>query len=164
MNDTEYAEQKARLLALADWWIPKVGLGWWNIDMLYSRDSFEVHGEPAPSTLAKTSANWRYGHACIEWNMVRVTEQSDFDLEMAFVHELQHVFLNEARENGKDWLDHEERVASTYAKAFLWLRDALSEKPVEHHEPDQEASVDIVYGVAPNNGVSLSWTGGNPSA
>lgn len=125
MNDAEFATQKARITDLSDWWVPKLGLAWWDINLAYARDDFEVDGEPAPNTVACTSANWRYGHATITWNMPRVAEQSDQDLEMQFVHELQHIFLNEAREDGKDWLDHEERVASTYAKAFLWLRAAL---------------------------------------
>jgi hypothetical protein len=126
VNDLEFATQKARLGDLAAWWIHRIGLGWWNIDLVYVRADFEVDGKPAPDTVGCTSANWRYGHASISWNMPRVAEQSDADLEMCVVHELQHVFLSEARENGEDWLDHEERVASTYAKAFLWLRDELA--------------------------------------
>jgi hypothetical protein len=59
--------------------------------------------------------------------MPRVLELSDEDLERCVVHELVHVFLNEARENGEDWLDHEERVASTLAQAFIWLRDHARE-------------------------------------
>lgn len=147
MNDAEFARQKERIIALADWWVPKIGLAWWQIDLVYARDDFEVHGEPSPEAVAKTHANWRYGTAAITWNMPLVAQQSDGDLETAFVHELQHIFLNEARENGDDWLDHEERVASTYTKAFLWLRDILSEPPARVVSPD--TSADVHYSPAP---------------
>jgi hypothetical protein len=123
MNDAEYAQHKARIETLIDHWHVPLGLRWWHLEYTYVRDDFEVDGKPAPDTIARCTANWRYGHACITWNMARVKEQSDEMLERAFVHELMHVFLNEARENGDDWLDHEERVASTLTKAFLWQRD-----------------------------------------
>lgn len=55
--------------------------------------------------------------------MPRVREIGDKELERCFVHELMHIFLSET---GDDWLDHEERVASTLTKAFLWQRDKLS--------------------------------------
>ena len=147
MNDAEYEAQRKRLTDLADWWIPKIGLGWWRLDLAYARDDFEVDGKPAPNTVACTTANWRYGHGCITWNMPRVAEQSDGDLQQCFVHELMHVFLNEARENGEDWLDHEERVASTLTKGFLWLRDALVEAEAAPEGPG--VASDVGYSPSP---------------
>jgi hypothetical protein len=60
--------------------------------------------------------------------MQRVAEQSDAVLERAFVHELMHIFLKETRETGRDWLDHEERVASVLTKAFLGLRTHVEQQ------------------------------------
>ena len=158
MNDAEFERQATRIRTLAEWWIPRIGLAWWQIDLAFTRDDFEVDGRAAPDTLAKTHANWRYGHACITWNMPRVAGQSDGDLETAFVHELQHIFLNEARENGKDWLDHEERVASTYTKAFLWLRNILEGSA--DHAPQEGLEPNVAHSAQPPaaNGVSRAKT------
>jgi len=123
MNDAEYDTQKARIQVLIDRWVRRIGLGWWDLSFEYVRAEFEVDGKPAPETSARCTANWRYGHAHLAFNMPRVADLEDQDLERCFVHELMHIFLNEARESGDDWLDHEERVASTLTKAFLWLRD-----------------------------------------
>jgi hypothetical protein len=129
MTDAEYE-------ALAEKWIDAIGLGWWEIDLVYARDDYEA--EPrgdASRSLATCSADWRYGHACITWNMPEVKDTPDAKLETAFVHELMHIFLSEARWIDKDTpkehdsLDHEERVASTLAKGFLWLRDAIVRDP-----------------------------------
>lgn len=135
MNDEEYERQKQRLLTLIDRWVSALGLGWWDIEFAYERGSFEVDGEPAPNAVASCAANWRYGHAYIQFNMQQVAAQSDPQhLERAFVHELMHIFLNETRENDDDWLDHEERVASTLTKAFLWLRDSLTAQAGAVHD------------------------------
>lgn len=50
---------------------------------------------------------------------------SDEEIEYVVVHELMHVFLNEMREQGQQ---HEERVATLLAKAFLWVRDQTREE------------------------------------
>jgi len=131
VTDEEFAQQKDRIRALADRWIGPLGLHWYKIDLAYARDDYQPLGDTSrENSLAKCSTDWRYGTALITWNMPLVREQKDDDLEMAFVHELCHIFLNEMRwtaSNDGDSLDHEERVASTLTKAFLWLRDHLKE-------------------------------------
>lgn len=133
MDDAEYEHQKQRLLALADKWVRPLGLGWWDIQYAYARDDYEPPKQASSEdhSVAHCSADWRYGYACITWNMPLVREQDDEKLERIFVHELQHIFLHEMRwtaDNSDDSIDHEERVASIYTKAFLWLRDALLEQ------------------------------------
>lgn len=134
MNDSEYEAQRERLKALADKWVGPLGLGWWDLDFAYARDDYEPkHDNSRHDELANCRCDWRYGHAMITWNMPLAAEQSDEQLERAFVHELCHIFLNEmrwAREADTDGLDHEERVASTLTKAFLWLRDALEAREI----------------------------------
>jgi hypothetical protein len=126
VNDKEFEHQKQRLLVLIQRWVGPLGLGWWDIVFDYERGSFDVDGELAPESAAKCRANWRYGHAHITFNMPCIAEQSDDQLERILVHEFMHIFLHETRENDDDWLDHEERVASTLTKAFLWLRESLT--------------------------------------
>lgn len=152
MNDEEFEKQKARIQTLTERWVKPLGLGWWDIGVVYERDIFEVDGKPAPDAVGKCTANWRYAHACLTFNMPLVRQQTDEQLERIFLHELMHIFLNEARENGDDWLDHEERVASTLTKAFLWLRDHLSEQMAEPIMSEERANGLIVVPAIPKEG------------
>lgn len=130
MTDHEFKRQQDRLRALSEKWVGPIGLGWWNINMAYAREEYKPPGTIArEDSLAYCKTDWRYGHATITWNMSEVMEQSTTDLEVAFLHELMHIFLNEMRwtaGNDSDSLDHEERVASTLTKAFLRFRDSLT--------------------------------------
>lgn len=139
MNDVEFAAQMTRLRKLADKWVKPIGLGWWRVEAEYERDSgnYHVDGEPSPNGVANIKADWRYMHATITFNMLRVAEQDDEHLEWIYVHELMHIFLNETRDlkgDGQlttvrdDWLNHEERIASTLAHAFIWIRNDAIEK------------------------------------
>ncbi len=130
MNDAEFEQQKARLIALIDRWIKPLGLAWWSIDIVYVRDDYKPPFATPQKTvsLAYCEVDWRYYEATITWNMPEVLELSDWKLERGFVHELMHIFIHEMRwtaSNDADALDHEERVASTLSKAFLWLREEL---------------------------------------
>lgn len=135
MTDAEYATQRDRTHALVTRWANALGLGWWEITNEWARDDYR---EKARSTndgavsLATCRPDWRYAHAAITWNMPEIAELSDAKPEAVVVHELQHVFLHEARwrdGDDTDSVDHEERVATTLAKAFLWLRDAVLADP-----------------------------------
>lgn len=127
MNDAEFEAQKARIQALAEQWLPPLGLTWWNIALEYARDNYDGRDGAQP-TVAYCKADWRYVHARIVWNMPLVAEQDDAELERIFVHECMHIFLHEMRwaeTRDTDSLDHEERVATMLTKAFLWLRESL---------------------------------------
>lgn len=133
MTDAEYEAQCQRLRDLADRWVKPLGLGWYHIDFCYARDNYkppEREGTARDDSVAYCHTDWRYGDAAITWNMLKLPELNDDDLERAFIHELMHIFLNEMRwtaDNSADSLDHEERVASTLTKAFLWFRESLQE-------------------------------------
>lgn len=135
MDDAEYEHQKARIQALIERWLKPLGLHWGRTTFIYERDSGEFQrlrdehcgdnsGLDRPA-VAFCTADWRYGQASIYFNMLVVAGEDDDVLEEYFVHELMHIFLSEMREEGRD---HEERVATTLAKAFLWLRDHLAEQ------------------------------------
>ena len=126
MNDAEYDALRLRIGTLIDRWVKTLGLGWWTIAFEYERESAEFHvdDEPRPKTAACCVADWKYIHATITFNMRRCFPLNDDELERIFVHELMHVFLHETREGRTEdgWL-HEERVASTLAQAFIWIRE-----------------------------------------
>jgi len=154
MNDAEFDVQKARIGKLIERWVKPIGLGWWALDFAYVRDDFQVDGKNEPETIMSTSARWRYLTATISCNMPRVAEQSDDKLERQFVHELTHVFVNECREDGKDWLDHEERVATTLADAFLWIREHEHDETLKDLRLKEERERPLVLS-------TQGWTAGN---
>ena len=127
MNDTEFEEQKLRVQALSEKWLGPLGLKWWRIDFEYVRDGAEMW-DPARDEIergdscAQARVRWEYGLATLKFNLPSVKEEDDDHLEHIFVHELMHIFLNEMREDG---IIHEEHVATTLAKAFIWLRESL---------------------------------------
>jgi len=130
MNDAEYEAQRARLKVLIDRWIYALGLGWWRITNSYDRtgedfaDAAQVDHGFHTGVAARCYPEWRYLMATIVWNMPEVERMDDETLEIAFVHELMHIFLHELHSDDEDHLAHEERVASMLSKAFIWARNA----------------------------------------
>jgi hypothetical protein len=146
MDDAEFERQKQRIRDLAQKWIGPLGLAWGTISMAYCRTRDEFDPSDAPSlsvdtTVAKCRTDWRYAQSTITWVLPNVAEQDDEKLELIFVHELMRIFLNEMRwyEHEGHGIDHEERVATTLAKAFLWLRDALT---APHRAADSRTNFD----------------------
>ena len=135
MNDSQFEEQKTRIVALEQRWIETLGLRAWDIDTEYVRGDFTSDGDPAPHVLATSKVDARYMHARVSWNMHKLTAETDRELEYAFLHEFMHIFVNEMRpsrlqtpedhalESEDRW--HEERVATMLGWAFLWTREAV---------------------------------------
>lgn len=135
MTDAEYEEQQNRVRPLLDKWIKGLGLlDWWDIDIIYDREVATVEEREKRSgnweTTFRCNVDWRYAEASIRVYCPTIADINDECLERAVVHELGHIFLNETRQDEKDWLDHEERVATMLAKAFIQLRDSLKEDAV----------------------------------
>jgi len=120
-----FKKQRARVRRYFTWWIPRLALGAWSIDVLYQRrrDYRQEHDASANSAMT-TYVDWRYLDAAIYVNVSRVHGMSDTELERAVVHELCHLMVNELRQacGRDDANDHEERVVSHLAKAFQWVR------------------------------------------
>jgi hypothetical protein len=119
MNDEEFELQKKRIQVLTERWVKPLGMNWGRIHFVYHRDSgdFQEQREKYCDTskdgsgrgLAFCTSDWRYAESTIQFNLLVVAGEDDDALEEFYVH-------------------HEERVATTLAKAFVWLRDALLEK------------------------------------
>ena len=127
MKTKGFKRQRRRVRRLADRWVKPLGLSWWRVDHLYydRRKRFKTkRGE----VLFYVRADWRYAQAAIDVNLPLVAQMSDEELEEYYVHELSHIFLSEMRPAKGDGDDHEERVATTLAKAFVWLRGAVEER------------------------------------
>ena len=128
MNDQEFEAQRQRILALIDKWVTPLGLRWWRLGFVYYREGLpRPDDDPEGVTLFYVTSRWRYLTAHIKVNIPAIADLDDARLEWGFVHEMCHVLVNETRENGGDWLDHEERVCSTLANAFIWAREVDTE-------------------------------------
>lgn len=121
--------------AAFDKWIVRLGLAWWDIEIVYYDDPMEIinrfrqieTGEMVPATV---TAQWMYADAKISINLPTFEYIEDDKIERVVVHELVHILVNEMREED---ICHEERVVSTLTKAFFWVdefaREAGSAEP-----------------------------------
>lgn len=129
MTDAEYERICGRLRFYTERWAHTIGLGWWNINREFVRSVGDLaHPEDAEAS-AVCRADWRYLHATIGFNIWTMTGLDDKQIERIVIHELMHVFLDEAA-RGKGSHDHIERVAETLALGFRWLREDLT-RPIE---------------------------------
>lgn len=133
MTDEEFAKQKERIQRLIDRWVKTIGLGWWRITYIFRRTYAEAENTVGNyEEKMRCEAHWRYGQACITVFVPAIENLTDDALEWLFVHELMHVFLNEMKVETQGQADHqqehEERVASSLASAFIWLRESMMEE------------------------------------
>lgn len=133
MTDAEYRTQRKRLKTLQDKWVGTLGLRWWHTTFVYSREPLKSEAAEGRTCLAQTIVDWEYLNATITFDMQAIADESDDDLEMAFVHECMHVFVHEMRmwaglevthEKQEEAMKHEERVVTQLTNAVIWSRKA----------------------------------------
>lgn len=125
MTDAEYEQETARVRKLLDRWLPRLGLGkdfGWRIQVCFDRDG-EGNLSQSVSLAAETRPTWTHMLARIDFMMPALLDQSDETVEDVVVHELCHVLVAEMSGKGNAAYDHEERVVTTLARAFLRTRD-----------------------------------------
>ena len=103
-----------------EWWSQWLGLRWWRTSLI-----FVETWNSDMDAIAICDCKWQYMEAVVTVNLNMIADCNEEEIERVIVHELMHVFLNEMRESG---IKHEERVAETLCKAFMWVRcQALEE-------------------------------------
>ena len=100
------------------WWVKWTGLGYHRIV-----PKFVEHWEGGLTCDAMCDAKWQYLDHEITFNLTNMAKMTDEEIEITVVHELMHIFLNEMQSDSVD-IDHEERVASSLQKAFMWVKGA----------------------------------------
>lgn len=100
------------------WWVANTGLGYQRITT-----KFVDFWEGGIEADAVCSAHWQYLDHQITFNLTKMKDMSAEEIETTVVHELMHIFLNEMQSDSVD-VNHEERVASSLQKAFMWVRGA----------------------------------------
>lgn len=140
MTDAEFEACKQRVTALLEKWTKVIGLGWWRISHDFHREEDTEH-EGAGSVGARCAVYWQYLEAHIDWFCPTLVDLKDDALENCVVHELMHIFVREMREDAEsEGVDHEERVCTTLANGFIWLREHMEE------QANQTASSQVAEG------------------
>ena len=124
MKDKEFAAAKARVWKYTKKWDLPLGLRWWH-------QTHEWCDEPigdAPegrSVAGKADVDWQYCRVVFKWYLPGLAELDDTALEKLVVHEMMHVLTNEMRQwqDASDAMMHEERCATTLARAFQYIAD-----------------------------------------
>lgn len=138
MNDEQAEAQKARVQALYDRWVRPLGLSWWRWKLVWHRGAIQDHD----SALFNVNVSFEYHRVTLDICLPLVDEQSDDDLEWAFVHECAHVFTIPLKHAAAERVDSdamhmlEEHQASAIASALVWLRAHCEAST------DSEASLD----------------------
>ena len=142
MDDAAYNKQKRRLQILAEKWIGPLGLKWWKVDIVYSREPIPSSAGEGWNCIGKASVRWEYLDAKITFDMQAIEGMDDDRLEQLFVHECCHILVHEMREwcqsegLGTDAMaaamKHEERVVCQLTSAFLWTHKAGAGKLAGH--------------------------------
>lgn len=128
MKRKAYKRHRKRVQRCLCEWVPKTGLAWWHVTASWYDDEAEFRKTDGESVAAfRVWADWRYMTADLAVNVPAVARLDDDELERAVVHELCHALVNEMREGG---IDHEERVVTTLASAFMWVRDVTRREGV----------------------------------
>ncbi len=110
-------EQQARIEAIWERWHSRLGMYGWDIGRSYHDGPYtQQDGLPSGDAVASTHVRWPYKSGSIAWNTALTEGIDDEHLEGILVHEVMHVWLSEMRSRG---LEHEERVATELAWAFL---------------------------------------------
>lgn len=122
MKYKAFKYHRRRTRKLFNEWVYKLGLEWYEIDVVYhrSKKDFRRTWGVGRYTDMAVRTDWRYMHATVGVCVPLIASLSDEKLEKVVVHELTHILLNEAREKG---LDHEERATTFITKAILYTRN-----------------------------------------
>ena len=111
--------KKKQARALIGEWIYTLGLRRWDIEIFWHRSKKSVkHYFKHRNIAADVHAEWWYERARIHINQKLLLSQPDDEIPRIIVHELMHIFLNEARQKG---ILHEERVATMLTRAIFWV-------------------------------------------
>lgn len=132
MTDKEYQEQKKRIKKYIDKWFQAMGLGWFKVDMEWSRE----RDLDNPQTAARTTTRWQYRHAVITWYVPALVDNDDEYLEGIVVHEFVHILVAPllAVDSQDDLPLQHEYATECIARSMMWVREA-GEKSATKKEP-----------------------------
>jgi hypothetical protein len=120
MTDTKELSPISKIVDdLIKKWIPRLGLELWTITCDYCDSHKFIEIEDSKTAVAFCHVRWPYLTATIRFNKDHLQDENPNNLELIVVHELMHIIVNEMRDDNQNSIDHEERVSTVLAKAFL---------------------------------------------
>lgn len=121
MTDKQYRDQRKRVRKYFDKWFTTLGLGWYQVDVVWSR----TVDEDDRDTAAKTTWRWQYRTASITFYLPTIAELNDEKLEGVVVHEFAHILTGSMVQNSPD--DNSQLMeygTEIVARALIWAREA----------------------------------------
>lgn len=117
MTDKQYTAQKKRVMKFWDKYFDSIGMGWWAVEVNWSRE----REENSPDTVGLTTASWEYRTGNVTFFLPKCAEINDDQLEEAVVHEMVHIIA----EGIHDLRDDQAREITEYsvtslARAIVW--------------------------------------------
>lgn len=135
MNDKKYEQQKKRVIKLWKKWRIPLGLGWWRIELIYSREHVQGDTAYAPPSnngdfvcIFDVKTNYYYRMATITAYLPVIQDVNDESLERYFIHECMHIILKAM--SHKNTAKEEESVATMLADAILWTVKGVKNKKI----------------------------------
>jgi hypothetical protein len=136
VNDETYEEVVAEIKMYMRGWVALLGLADWAILNVFHRE------EDLGETGARTTYDWPYMLATIEWNTPAIAESIE-GVEAIVIHELVHILIADYKigepreeEDGRVMCsDGMERVATLLQKAFTRTKKYVNKEGLWDEEP-----------------------------
>lgn len=137
MTDKEFNTQKKRIRSLITKWHKAIGMNWWRVEYIYSRerrDDSATTYDPGQGwdVAADCQTDSNYMTATVTFYLPNIATIRDEELEEIYLHELMHVLINPMQTKKK--AAEEERVATTLARAMIWASE-IHKKPEKKKKP-----------------------------
>lgn len=137
MTDKEYNVQKKRIRSLIKKWHKAIGMNWWRVEYVYSRerrDDSATTYDPGQGwdVAADCQTDSNYMTATVTFYLPNIVSIRDEELEEIYLHELMHILINPMQTKQK--AAEEERVATTLARAMVWASE-IHKKPEKKKKP-----------------------------
>lgn len=123
MTDKELTKHKRTVERLLAKWLPLLGLDRCTLTIEFS--DVPKESDDGLAIIAETSASWQYNAGYVVFYLANFNQVKPGRIEMAVIHELIHIMVNEMRNfNASDGVEHEERVVCGLTDAIMRVADA----------------------------------------
>jgi predicted metallopeptidase len=118
LTEKDLTKYKRTVERVLNKWVKLLGLDRCTLTIEFSDES--KTSEEGMSVIAETSASWQYNAAYIIFYLANFNKVKPDRIEMAIIHELIHILVNEMRNySASDGTEHEERVVCSLTDAVL---------------------------------------------
>lgn len=120
MSDKEYREQKKRVQKYINKWFRPMGIGWFAVDFVWSRET--KNGKDC-DVAADADVKWEYRKALITYYLPVIKDIDDSKVENVVIHEFVHILLGglNREDTPQEVLEYTTELVTS---SFGWVRDA----------------------------------------